>query len=270
MSRIAEAILRKQSQLPQFEYLWRIELPDISSRGRGIDVETPTVVTKNQPAGYVPNMERSGGSSDGFDMAELSHRVTSVDLPMPSIETAKNTAGSRYVYTASNHDIGSMSIKMDEMEDGMSLDYLTSWQQLVVRSDGFHNPPAIYKRDIKVIRMTSTELDIHVSIFHGAFPTEISPIGYNYESNSILQYSVTLAGDKVSHIIIPADQVRSMVASQQEEITRGNTITGTDLGSRGEIMASGSSLINTDLINRAIQASGSVAKGSVNKVKSFF
>lgn len=299
MSRIEQAIARKKQQLPQFEYLWRVEMPslgmvggdmslDVSGlaanlgsqalQGRGnspvrqLGEQTPPVRQLGEqpqqnsgrsgmfgvtPSGAVNALfgalQMGSPSITGANMDEISHRVTSFDAPMPSIESKKNTHGSTFVYTASNNDIGNVTIKIDEMEDGLTLEYLTQWMSMVTRDDGFYNPPAFYKRDLKIIRMTSTELDIHVSTYHGYYPIEISPIGYSYESNGILQYSVTFSGDSVSHNIIPAGQVRSMVDGAQSQIMNGyGTQSGFNISGFSSVIGAAGQIINKRNFNKII------------------
>lgn len=221
MSKIAEAVARKQTQLPQYEYLWRAELPSL-----GVSPMTmmlpPEIVNNAAPemiGGYPFELIKEPLVESVLD--ELNHRVYSIDAPMPSIDTKKNTVGSKYFYTASHSDIGNISMRLDEYEDALTLAYLETWRKMIKRSDGFTNPPAYYKRDIRVIRMTSTDLDTHITTYKNYFPTEVSPIGYTYESTGIMQYSVSFTGDDVEHIIIPAAQIKQLVEAIQETIKNG-------------------------------------------------
>lgn len=262
MSKIADAIARKKTQLPQFEYLWRVELPSLGSTGGDMSVDQPISMYELYGPEYDGLILPPATQTSSVDMEEMSHRVTSFDAPMPTIETAKNTAGSSFVYTAANNDIGSVSMRIDEMEDGLTLAYLTQWQSMITRDDGFYNVPSFYKRDLKIIRMSSTELDLHVSTYHGYFPTEIAPIGYNYDSNGILQYNVTFTGDSVSHKIIPAEQVKSMIQAEQSKIMTADSPTGIDIGSLSRILGAAGSVINSNTLAKIIQVG--------SKVKNFF
>jgi hypothetical protein len=276
MSKIADAIARKKQQLPQYEYLWRVELPTLGTTGINPSVNLMGIVNQSTPlrqiGEQVPSPVKRIGEQifDYFNkqsviqstnLDELSHRVTSIDAPMPSIESKKNTHKGSFVYTASNNEIGSLTLKMDEMEDGLTLDYITTWMNLITRDDGFYNPPAIYKRDIKIIRMSSTELDIHVSTYHGYFPTEVSPVSYSYDSNGILQYSITLTGDSVSHKIIPASQVRQIIEAEQSKIMNGySSQDGFGVGGFSSVLGAAGMIINNDKFSKIINTVNKVIK----------
>lgn len=282
MSRIAQAVIRKKQQLPQYEYLWRVDMPSLGSTGGDQSFDfgglasssLPVRQLGEQPPNNLPVRQLGEQAASilgsfqqtsqitGTDADEISHRVVSIDAPMPSYESKKNTAGASFVYTASNNDIGNISFKIDEMEDGLTLEYLTKWQSMISNDDGSYNPPAFYKRDIKIIRMTSTELDIHVTTYHGYFPTEISPIGYSYEGNGIMQYNVTLTGDSVSHQIVPAGQVRQIVDAEQSAIMNATAPTGYDIGGLQNVIGAAGMIINDRNFGKIIN--------TVNKVIKFF
>jgi len=153
-----------------------------------------------------------------IDMREINHRVYAVDTPFASYDTQKNTDGSKFMYTSMHNDIGTLNMRIDEYEDGLTLKYLLGWQKLMKTSDGFANPPVMYKGKIRVIRLTSIDSDIHVHDYINYFPNEISPSSYSYDSSAVMQYNVTFTGDDVKHTLIPAAMIREQVNRMQQTI----------------------------------------------------
>lgn len=327
MADIEQALARKKEQLPQFDYMWRVELPAITADGM-LDPTGAAFLNTATPAldiiggGSIPALERlkngvngvvsdiSGYAQKTVDFAKqqvsgipgyntvsdmlsgtpldsgilksrnavrsllkgkssgsyLSHRVFSVDMPYQSFEISKNTYGSSFFHTASNNEVGTMSMKIDEYEDGDTLRYLEAWRALICNPDGTYNPPASYKRDIRFIKMSSSGLDLHVTVYKNCFPNEISPSGYSYDANSITQYSVTLTGDTVEHIFIPANDVIRAVMEEQPGIMSGNGYGSGDFFSldTGNIAAT----VLNGVVNKALDSE--TARKLVNKVKDFF
>ena len=318
MANIAEALERKKEQLPQFDYMWRVELPPIQADGmldpsgaaflntatpaldiigggsgsplQGIRDSVNGLINKagtfaRQQASNIPGYnaveEFLGGglssSSSGILRSSaavasvlksrssgsiLSHRVFSVDMPYQSFEINKNTFGSTFFYTAANNEVGSMGIKIDEYEDGDSLRYVEAWRNLICNPDGSYNPPAVYKRDIKFIKMSSTGADLHITIYKNCFPNEISPSSFSYDSNTITQYSVTFTGDSVEHIFVPANEVIQTVVSMQPEIMQGNGYGDGDFFSLSPGGIAGAVLPGV--------LDSKTAKKTINKVTNFF
>ncbi len=215
MSVIADAIEQKKKQLPQFDYMWRVVLPELGTAG----FKDHTGSLKQNVANAAINALVKQKQVQG-----ISHRVFSIDIPYTTWETVKNTFGQKFFYTAGNHDIGTVSLKIDEYEDGDSLRYFLDWQQMMLNSDGSHNPPAFYKKDFVFIKMSASGLDLHTTIYRDCFPTEISPSSFSYDSNGITQYSVTLTGDSVEHLLIPAEDVIAAVRSIQPDIINGASL----------------------------------------------
>lgn len=250
---VADAMARKTEQLPQFDYLWRVELPDIGGIGaldpEGIAALNTSSAAKKVTGTSEPSIiqqiqekangfltakrdadsgtQRSNKAVRGLMLANssgsvLSHRVYSIDFPYQNFETDKFNYGSASIHYATRNDVGSLSFVIDEYEDGDSLRYLEAWRALIANPDGTYNPPAAYKRDIKLIKMANSGIDLHVSVYKGCFPAEIGTSGFSYDSGSITQYNVTLSGDKVEHYLIPATDVLKAVLAEQEGIMEGN------------------------------------------------
>lgn len=322
MAVIAEALERKKEQLPQFDYMWRVELPSIKADGMldpsgaallntatpAIDIigggsNNPIQEARDTVNGYIDkagsfarqqisnipgyntvteffsgksNSTASGvlRSSSAVESvlksrssgSSLSHRVFSVDMPYQSFETIKNTYGSSFFFTAGNNEVGSLSLKLDEYEDGDSLRYIEAWRNLICNPDGSYNPPAIYKRNIRLIKMSSSGADLHVTTYKNCFPSEISPSTFSYDSNTITQYSVTFTGDSVEHVFIPANEVIATVVALQPEILAGNGYGDGDFFSLSVGGIAGAVL--PGMISKALNSE--TAGKLINKVKNFF
>lgn len=208
---IGDILTRKNEQLPQFDYLFRVDLPSINSSGFSTEFPVP-------------------GASRGFsDSNDISHRVYSVNAPLREYEVKKNTKSDQFMYSITTSDIGTISMRIDEYEDGRTLEYLLAWQDLIGNSIG-KNPPAVYKGNIRVIRMSSVLSDVHVHYYRGFVPNNISPMGFSYDNNGILQYEVTFVGDDVEHLLISAGQVKSAIQGLQNEIVGSGSGSGETTG----------------------------------------
>ena len=209
MISIADALARKQQSLPQLDYLFMVELPSIGSVG-SFDPTSNNSMTKN--------ISRDSSQSYKIDPEEISHRVYAVNAPFVSHETVKYSAGQGFFYHARSTDISSMNMKIDEYEDGLTLNYLIDWQKMIKNPDSSYNPPAYYKRDIRVIKISGTNLALHYSIYKGFFPADIAPSSFNHDSGGVLQYDVNFVGDGVDHVFIPDAEVKKMVQQAQPSL----------------------------------------------------
>lgn len=235
---IEDALSRKQAMTPQMEYMWRVQLPDISEnleqRDRSdkaldrLSEKTSTLWGKVKavanPVGTLGEMIASAVFEDDVvAQAEINHRVTSFDLPFPSHETRKVVSYGPGWKAAGNKDISSISLKIMEYEDGATLKYWDGWSKMVQRDDGVHNAPAFYKKNIRFVRMSVTGFDLHVSTCEGCFPVEIGNTNYSYDASGILQYNVTISVDKITHEIIPYDVIVKRIEGAQLEIANSPT-----------------------------------------------
>lgn len=195
-SRLSEALSKKYEQSPQLSYMWRVELPVLAH----VNDSTGGVVV-NYINRYVKSQNKDFGSTImGVKGTEaISHRVYEITAPFTSYDTEKRPYAGSFTFAASHSEIGSISIVVDEYEDGQTLEYFESWMKMITNPDGTKNPPAVYKRNLKYMKMSSMQTDIHSSEYIGCFPTEISPLHNSYENNGVMQYSITLACDDVVH-----------------------------------------------------------------------
>lgn len=251
MSTIGDALSRKNRQNPQFDYLWRVELPSlgnitadqlIASQNSIESSRTVSNSTNQRNGGFMGEVDTGGSSSSssggfmssvgtgsslssqlssfltGEEAFEISHRVYSIDTTYKTFDVDKSPNGFSFTYHASHSDIGAISMTVDEMEDGKTLQYFNKWQGMI-SADGYSmNMPAYYKRDIVFFRLGSSKLDIHYSIYKGFFPNEISPMSNSYDSSGIAQFNVSLTGDSVQHVFIPEAELFNMVTEQEKDI----------------------------------------------------
>lgn len=210
MTAITEALARKKKQTPQFEYMWRVVLPELNVKGMR---DSTGAGEKNL---YEKAKEFIFGGPD--IAAEVSHRVYSIDLPYGSFETSKHTFGTTFYYTPLNFEIAPCNLKVDEYEDGVTLKYFTDWSKLIRNEDGTYNPPVSYKRDLTLIRMSSSGSDLHITKYMGCYPSEIQPSSYSYDAGGIMQYNIVLTGDRVETIILDASEVKKRVGNDQNGI----------------------------------------------------
>jgi hypothetical protein len=189
-----ERLLRlRRNEPPQKSYMWRVELPDLSDRSRLSGVS------------YDPNSFRLADRLRALNVMQqqmLSQRVTSISIPFSTVETDKAISENSYWYYAKQNDIGQIEFEMQEFEDGYTLQWLTAWQQLMIRSEhGTYNPPVVYKKDLKFYRLSANKKDIHMHVYKGYFISGIADMSNDYEANDIVRYSVQLTGDSVEHNI---------------------------------------------------------------------
>jgi len=227
MTTIRDSLTRKNEQSPQMDYLWRVELPsldaisgDMLASGLGLGNSFSGGFSFRSALAFANQLGDLSNNLLPQDMNDINHRVYSFGAPFKSFDTKKITKGPSFTYAASQRDIGAISMTVDEMEDGKTLDYFNRWMGLIEPNDWYHNAPAVYKRDIRYVKLSTTKLDLHYSIYRGYFPTEISPTETSYDGNSVLQYSVTLTGDSVDHVVIPEAQLVSMITAEEEAILR--------------------------------------------------
>jgi hypothetical protein len=189
-----DAMIRKKIASPQFDYEFRVEMPNVGMRG---------------------------GTN-----ADINHRILSIDAPLNQFDIKRHSVGNRLWYVAGHCELGQISFKIDEYEDGLSFAYLNEWMQLIQSTNyGLYNAPATYKRDVKVIRLSSTDFDLHYSIYKGCFPHTVSPVNFSYEGEGILTYHVSLSVDDVDHYMVPASVVKTWTNGAQS-LFKGAGITG--------------------------------------------
>lgn len=163
---------------PQRSYLWRVLLPNL------ITDSTASILPFQR---QIP------------DRDILVHRIQSISLPYPRIQTNKNTFGNSYWYSAANNDIGTISMEIEEDETGKTFAYLAAWQSLIMNDNprGTYNPPAYYKKDIDIYRLSVAHEEIIHDVYKDCFITGIADVSSDYSTSSILKYQVTFSTDEV-------------------------------------------------------------------------
>lgn len=202
---VADAIARKVEQNHKTDYEWFVELPDLDLGS----INSASLAYKKSGGFFsgVGNAILAGAAAVGessTDQSLISHRVYGIDTPYDGIETSKNTEKASFWYSAMQSDIGNVTLRLDEMEDCMTLQYINDWFALLSNDDGTRNPPVNYKRNITFYQLNRKKDEIHKSVYIGYFPVEVSPISWSYDGSSVLQYSLVLTGDSVTHEKLPA------------------------------------------------------------------
>lgn len=206
MSNISEALEKKREQLHQMDYNWRVILPSLGYDGF---FDSSGAADANTGFDAMHTLQNAAKWSD------ITHRVYEVELPEYSYETRKNQLGTGSWYGAESRTIGTISLTVDEMEDGQTLKYFDDWKSLIRNSDGTYNPPVMYKRAFVHYQTAAIGLDLTSTVYTGCFPSDIQPVSWNYDSNGVRQYRITLACDKVQHGYIPAEVVKVKIAEKQ-------------------------------------------------------
>lgn len=237
---IEDALDRKQNKSPQMAYMWRVQLPDISGEagGRSFGEKIKDGYTEkltgsgfwgglkaaiNLPMTTASVLASAILDSDVAPLVEINHRVTSFDLPFPSFDTRRvNTMGEGWK-AATIKSVGTISMKMMEYEDGATLKYCTDWLKRVNRDDGCRNVPSFYKKPIKLVRLSTSGLDLHVSTCTGCFPLEVGTVSHSYDASGIIEYTITFAVDTIEHEIIPYDTILKRIENEQIGISNSPT-----------------------------------------------
>jgi hypothetical protein len=219
MGFIADALSRKNEQLHQTDYNWRLVLPTIDKSG--IVFADDRIAYNNASDEAVDLLENA------VDNREIIHRVNSIDLPTKNFEQVKNSLGDESWHMAGKTSIGQISIVVDEMEDGLTEQYFVNWMRLIRNSDGTYNPPGVYHRTITHYKTAGSGIDLNANIYKGVFPLEIQPISWSYEGNSVLQYRVSLSVDSVLYTFIPANVLKARIVAQQKKF--GFALAGVNL-----------------------------------------
>lgn len=125
----------------------------------------------------------------------ISPRVVGVTLPFPrgEADTAKLHNSKWYFFAAD--DIGNLTLEIIEGEDGKTEQWVKSWFKLIRNSDGSYNPPAHYKRHIRVFHLNARGDRIKEFVLQDYFPLGITDSAYAYEGSEVVKYSIEFSGD---------------------------------------------------------------------------
>jgi len=212
---IKDTLTQKRQANPMKSYLWYVLLPrldDMSSESTPSTSSTSSSIVSSVADSFTSaatDFARSVGVTDlsAKDMdihRKISSRIVNISIPFISIDTEKVTSQNSYWYYARTNDIGNIAFELYEYEDGLSLEYITTWQNLMINDTyGTYNPPAMYKKRVKFFRLNSSRDEIVVHTYHGYFISGVADISNDYETNDIVKYAVNLTGDSVLHESIP-------------------------------------------------------------------
>ena len=186
---IKEHTTEKLYDQPKRSYLWIIELPDISQDPE--DMESAA------------EGDSDGDDPDDFNIDDelrdtLTHRITSVSLPFVQFETSQMPYQNRRKHYAEAFSVNNqMSLDVIDGDENAALRYFLAWQNLIKNEDGTFNPPSFYKRTIKY-RHFATDLEKILEVkYKGCFPVSIDDLSLDYETNNLVQLSISIQCDEV-------------------------------------------------------------------------
>lgn len=193
---VQTALAKKKEITPHYDFMFAAQLPFL-------DINPPF------PSGAkISPIPSSEYDENPYDPTEVNHRIYTINAPMPSFETIRNTGQDKPWMSAGKSEIGTMSMTIDEMIDFRTMMYFRKWQSMVRNDDGSFNVPHYYKRDIIVVYLGAAKTESHIAIYSGCFPTTIGDISHNYDTADVAQYEVTFSVDDVKHIFIKVDETK--------------------------------------------------------------
>jgi len=197
---IADVMSQKRNDSPMRSYLWRVLLPDL------------TVGLQNNGVTYGDGVSNAKDLFSGSNRInhDLSTRIVNMSIPFSTVETDKGIKGNSFWYYAKSNDIGSINFEMHEYEDGLTLQYIQAWQNLMFNSDGTYNAPSVYKKDIIFYRLSSNKEDVVIHTYNDYFVSGVADINNDYEGNDIVRYAISLTGDSVEHRIVGLDDLKNV------------------------------------------------------------
>lgn len=168
---------------PQANYEWRMNLPLLSK-------------IIQHCGGYDPAIMQRIGTITASDIFRLDLRVQNITVPQGSIDVARAYSGVGEWKFAKRASVGQLTFDIMEFDDGLTTKYLSLWLSLIRNSNNTFNPPAVYKRDVTIIRYKKNGDEASQSYtFRNAFISGISEVRSSYSENGAMMYTVTLEGD---------------------------------------------------------------------------
>lgn len=210
---LADAIARKKSNQPQRTDLWHLKLPNLDEgyyRGQGVPA-------MDKARAELHGLVGGGQGSAMFNMDDIRHRVSSVNVPFHNMEVEQAVENNSYWHYPKKDEISEVTFEIDEFEDAMSFRYLETWRKMMMRSDGTYYPPAIYKLPIILYRMPSTkDVNIVAHMYSGCFISAITEITSDYEATEMLKYNVTVTADRIDTKFF--NGVQMMISDKERQI----------------------------------------------------
>lgn len=178
-----KSVLQKKSQAnPMKSYLWFVVLPTL-------DITDPSLVVGDG----INSVEDAVKFSNG----EISTRVSQITNPMPTFETQKAHNFNSYWYRASRNDIGNIQLEVEEYEDGLTHQYFEAWMKMMVNTNGTYNPPAAYKKNIHLVRLSASKRDLQIFKYKGCFISDVADVSNDYETSNIVKYTYNMTLDEL-------------------------------------------------------------------------
>lgn len=201
-SYLSESIAKKNAGRPLKTYLWRVELPQLIRNNRG----TNEFRAMTQARQKVANTSLGQNEPDTKD---INHRISSISAPMESFGTDEVPENNSRWVSAQRKSINELTMEVQEYEDMKTLQYFQLWNAMIMNRDGTYNPPAFWKRNIVVYRLSAaSKLAVSRHIYRESFVNSIGDIQSDYETADILKYSVSFSVDDILHDIFDIeDQV---------------------------------------------------------------
>ena len=88
--------------------------------------------------------------------------------------------------------------------------FFRAWKESIIDSQGYYNPKSAYKKNIYVLLEDSTMIPFDRIILKGLFPTIFPAYDISYESEDIVQFTITFSVDRVEYDSV-ADSLRRLV-----------------------------------------------------------
>lgn len=187
---ISEVIKKKSLEAPLKSFLWRVVLPRMTTneivRFDELGDSFPVDIEEYPNINY-----------------EISHRVVNVTTPFFNIDTEKAIDGNSFWYYAKHNDIGTIAFDIYEYEDMMTYQYLDAWKSMMINSNGTYNPPAAYKKDFEMYRLSASKEDLIIFKFKNYFINSVADLASDYETTDTVKYSVSLTGDSMEYEVKP-------------------------------------------------------------------
>ena len=190
---ISEIVRKKSLSQPLRSYMWRVALPKLTDS-----------LNKTRVYGDGVGLARALENNNIDPHIDVSTRITSITIPGIAIDTEKAIDGNSFWYYAKHNDIGTITMEIQEYEDGLTLQYLKAWRSMMINSaDEYksYNPPAIYKHDIVFYRLTTNGQDLIKHTFRNFFISGLGDVVNDYENTTCVSYPATFTGDSVDYEI---------------------------------------------------------------------
>lgn len=201
VSSISDSLSRKNAGRPLKSYMWSVKLPDLVYEDRrGQDVSTAMRRARR-------NHLSSNIGSSFINLRDINHRVHSISMPFETFGTRDVPEGNHRWVSIDRKELTEFTMEIHEYEDMQTLKYLHQWMNRIQNQDGTYNPPAFFKKDIQVYRLSDANLmEVSLHKYHDCTLTSINDVTADYESSEIARYNVNFSVDNVSHTVFNIEE----------------------------------------------------------------